>query len=553
MSYPTGSIPLSGAIGTTAESDAFPTHYDHLGYGGMRSVANNTARDAIPLARRTFGMLAFSVAENKLYKLSNLQMGGVNDSLSDNSNWVEFSSGSGSGEPGPMGPQGPAGADGAQGPQGEIGPIGPSGADGLPGEKGDKGDQGEIGPVGPQGPQGEKGDPGEIGPVGPQGLQGLKGDKGDSGDQGPQGIQGERGLTGDKGDRGDVGPVGAQGPQGPQGIQGKPFTVSKIYSSIASLNADTNPSGILAGEFAVISTGSINDEDNAKLFLWTGSGWTYVTDLSGADGMVGPQGPIGPEGIQGPKGDKGDNGISGADGKSAYEVAVLNGYSGTPSQWLASLVGPKGDKGDTGSQGEVGPAGADGAQGPQGLQGVAGLNGLDGKTVLNGSGVPSASLGTNGDFYIDNVAKSIYGPKTSGAWGSSTSLVGPQGPAGSASNFSTLWSSYRQLISGTPIQIMDEMDYFHKYSIYSSTNVTINSYAFTDYSGNSFDSEFAIPLRDGAYIRVINTGNFSIEIKNFDVPGGCILNGSAVLHKYHSIDFVFDSDSFRFIEVARNF
>jgi len=491
MSYPTGSIPLSGAIGTTDASDAFPTHYDHLGYGGMRSVADNVARDAVPLERRTFGMLVFSVSENKLYKLSNAQMGGASDSLSDNLNWVEFSSGSGSGEQGPTGPQGPAGADGAQGPQGEAGPMGPAGADGLPGEKGDKGDVGPAGPAGPQGVQGEKGDKGEQGEMGPVGPQGLKGDEG------------------------DVGPVGAQGPMGPQGIQGKAFAISKIYSSVASLNADTNPSGISAGEFAVISTGSANNEDNAKLFLWTGSGWTYITDLSGADGMQGPQGPTGAQGIQGEQGPTG-------------------------------MMGPQGVQGLQGERGFQGPTGA---AGPQGPMGSSGANGLDGKTVLNGSGAPSAATGANGDFYIDTVAKTIYGPKESGAWGSSTSLVGPQGPAGSASNFSTLWTTSKQLISNTPIKIMDELDYFHKYIIYSITNVSFNSYAFVDYDGN----QLSIPPRDGAYIRIINVGNFSIEIKNSSAAFGCILNGDAVLHKYYSIDLVYDSDLVQFIEVSRNF
>jgi hypothetical protein len=443
MSYPTGSIPLSGAIGTTDASDAFPTHYDHLGYGGMRSVADNVARDAVPLERRTFGMLVFSVAENKLYKLSNAQMGGASDSLSDNSNWVEFSSGSGSGEQGPIGPQGPAGADGAQGPQGEAGPMGPAGADGLPGEKGDTGDVGPAGPQGVQGEKGDKGDQGEMGPVGPQGL---------------------------KGDQGDVGPVGAQGPMGPQGIQGKAFAISKIYSSVASLNADTNPSGISAGEFAAISTGSANDEDNAKLFLWTGSGWTYITDLSGADGMQGPQGPTGAQGIQGEQGPQGLAGNDGADGKSAYEVAVEEGFVGTEAEWLDSLVGPEGP-------------------------------------------------------------------------------TGPQGPAGSASNFSLLWTTSKQFISNTPIKIMDESDYFHKYIIYSINNVSFNSYAFVDYAGN----QLSITPRDGAYIRIINVGNFSIEIKNSSVAFGCILNGDAVLHKYYSIDLVYDNDLVQFIEVARNF
>ena len=65
-----------------------------------------------------------------------------------------------------------------------------------------------------------------------------------------------------------------------------------------------------------------------------------------------------------------------------------------------------------GGAGETGPAGA------------------DGKTVRNGSGSPGSGLGVNGDFYIDTTANAIYGPKTAGAWGSGTSLIGPTGSTG---------------------------------------------------------------------------------------------------------------------------
>lgn len=51
------------------------------------------------------------------------------------------------------------------------------------------------------------------------------------------------------------------------------------------------------------------------------------------------------------KGEKGDNG---ANGKSAYEVAVANGYSGTQAQWLASLKGADGAPGKDGSNGKDG-------------------------------------------------------------------------------------------------------------------------------------------------------------------------------------------------------
>jgi hypothetical protein len=57
-------------------------------------------------------------------------------------------------------------------------------------------------------------------------------------------------------------------------------------------------------------------------------------------------------------------------------------------------------------------------------------DGADGKSVLSGSGVPSAGLGVDGDFYIDTSSDTIYGPKAGGTWGAATSLVGPQGIPG---------------------------------------------------------------------------------------------------------------------------
>lgn len=51
-------------------------------------------------------------------------------------------------------------------------------------------------------------------------------------------------------------------------------------------------------------------------------------------------------------------------------------------------------------------------------------------TLRSGAGVPGAGLGNNGDFYINTSASTIYGPKTAGAWGSPTSIVGPTGATG---------------------------------------------------------------------------------------------------------------------------
>jgi hypothetical protein len=95
-------------------------------------------------------------------------------------------------------------------------------------------------------------------------------------------------------------------------------------------------------------------------------------------------------------------------------------------------TGPQGATGATGPQGATGATGAQGPTGATGPTGPTGAAGADGKTVRSGSGAPSSGLGVDGDFYIDTTADAIYGPKAAGAWGSATSLIGPQGEQGPA-------------------------------------------------------------------------------------------------------------------------
>ena len=72
-------------------------------------------------------------------------------------------------------------------------------------------------------------------------------------------------------------------------------------------------------------------------------------------------------------------------------------------------------------------------QGPQGLDGPAGpigapgRPGQDGNTILTSEGFPRPDVGTNGDFIIDKVSWTIYGPKANGVWGTGTPLRGNGG------------------------------------------------------------------------------------------------------------------------------
>ena len=58
------------------------------------------------------------------------------------------------------------------------------------------------------------------------------------------------------------------------------------------------------------------------------------------------------ESLKGDKGDSGNTGSNGENGKSAYEIAVENGFNGTEEEWLESLKGQKGSSGLDGTTGK---------------------------------------------------------------------------------------------------------------------------------------------------------------------------------------------------------
>ena len=152
------------------------------------------------------------------------------------------------------------------------------------GEQGIQGLRGERGLQGERGAQGERGIQGLQGVQGLQGLPGVKGDAGAKGEQGERGLQGLQGARGLQGERGLPGADGAKGDKGEQGERG----------------------------------------------------------LTGAKGDKGSDGLDGKDGLPGAKG------VDGKDGKSAYQIAVAQGFAGSEADWLASLKGEKGDKGDAG-------------------------------------------------------------------------------------------------------------------------------------------------------------------------------------------------------------
>ncbi len=139
-------------------------------------------------------------------------------------------------------------------------------------------------------------------------------------------------------------------------------------------------------------------DENGDLIITLSNGETL-----NAGHVVGEKGDTGAQGIQGIQGVQGEKGDTGANGKSAYELAVANGYTGTLDEWLKSLIGATGATGENGANGksayELAVAngytgtldewlksliGATGAQGIQGVQGVKGDKGDTGATGAQG-------------------------------------------------------------------------------------------------------------------------------------------------------------------------
>ena len=94
----------------------------------------------------------------------------------------------------------------------------------------------------------------------------------------------------------------------------------------------------------------------------------------GKDGQNGQDGKDGRDGKDGINGQNGKDGKDGMNGKSAYELAVEKGYTGTIEEWLLSLVGEAGENGKDGKDGINGQDGKDGKDGAKGDQGISVVN-----------------------------------------------------------------------------------------------------------------------------------------------------------------------------------
>lgn len=303
------------------------------------------------------------------------------------------------------GDKGDKGDTGPEGPQGEVGPQGPEGPEGPQGEKGDAGEKGDTGDVGPAGPAGAQGARGEAGPKGPAGIGINVIDQLADESQLPPVVNMETGDTYVIGQNfwtvvlhdnikewKNVGNFA-----GPEGLSA--YEVAEGAGFIGTvdewLNSLKGADGIglqILGSFS--DPAFLPEEDNKpgdcyiindKMYVWTGD-----TDKWQTVGQIGPE------------------------GKSAYQVWLANGNTGSQVDFLNSLIGPKGEKGDKGDKGD---AGADGKN--------ANAINILGK-VENEAALPSGA--DAGDAYL--IGTNVWVSDGAGNWENLGSFQGPKGDTG---------------------------------------------------------------------------------------------------------------------------
>ena len=167
-------------------------------------------------------------------------------------------------------------------------------------------------------------------------------------------------------------------------------------------------------EFGVVIT-IVDADGETSAMLHNGANGEKGTDGKSAYQIAVEQGYQGSESdwlssLKGDKGEKGNTGAKGnpgqdgADGKSAYAIAVEHGYEDSEEKWLLSLKGEKGDTGERGEKGNTGDRGLQGVPGEKGEKGDAGVAGKDGtdgfspiaNVVKNGSVITITITDKNG-------------------------------------------------------------------------------------------------------------------------------------------------------------
>ena len=217
---------------------------------------------------------------------------------------------------------------------------------------------------------------------------------------------------------------------------------------------EENDNGVVLTAMVAFASVLRGSDGKSAYQIWLDAGNSGTEE----DFLASLVGPAGQNGRNGTDGTNGTNGTNGADGKSAYQIWLEAGNSGNEAAFLASLKGQ------------------DGRDGQNGTNGTNGTNGADGKSAYQ-IWLDAGNSGTEADFLA--------------------SLIGPQGPAGSGG--------------------LSNHDFTHTANTTVSTSTTVTFAANTRCSrmvsaSADLSVAFAVNNSSDNYLWIKNTGSSDIDI-----------------------------------------
>ena len=250
------------------------------------------------------------------------------------------------------------------------------------------------------------------------------------------------------------------------------------------------------------------DSDGNTIVTFTDNSQIVINGgKKGNDGSQGPEGKsayqvavdngfVGSESdwLTSLKGEKGKQGLQGEPGKSAYQVAVDGGYVGSESDWLTSL------KGEPGKQGEKGEPGEPGKQG---------LQGEPGKSAYQVA-VDNGYSGSESDWLA--------------------SLKGDRGPKGDPGDSATLPIASSTTLGGVKIGSGLSIDG----SGLLSAGQSSSSGLMFDRKNLSKDFPPSISISDASYKEISSSTNWPMDVINIKVKDDSVLSGETVVGNIYS-------------------
>ena len=234
--------------------------------------------------------------------------------------------------------------------------------------------------------------------------------------------------------------------KGQTGGAGTSGQIKIAYSSVAAMTAGWATDGLLTGELAIVSSGSVLDADNGRLYRKGLANYEFLCDLSGNPGARWYVGTsvtgtaVSPAVFSG-------SGITAANVGDLYLNTSASGFytcttggAADTAMWsyAGSLKGATGDGGD------------DGADGSVWYYGTAVTGTSANATVFAGSGIASAKVN---DKYLNTSAGAVYNCSLGGSaavatWVFLVSLKGSQGDTGAAG---AKWFFGTELTGDSPV------------------------------------------------------------------------------------------------------